>query len=320
MTTAEVQHAGPGPAETVTGGDAGPAEKEHVPGPGAAAVPDPAAAVLAALDLDSGEPPEPDRPGERTRAGYARDWALWEIFHGWLAERTGTPRPLGQVTPGTMAAFVTWLDRDQSATPNTIERRITGVTFEARRLGHTVPKEATRAARRALKQLRLDPGRQAGGRSKTAAVTPDGPRTTAGAQPDRDPRPAARRRRVRPVPELARLRDQALAGVKSAVIGSNEEMSAMDDPSIQEVDEGLTVRVPGVQGCPDRPVTVLYGEHPATCPVRCWLAWRTAKLAAGAHPGGPAFLPVDQWGHLGTVRLSPDGVGRALARCAATPA
>ncbi|MFF0000048.1 site-specific integrase [Streptomyces avermitilis] len=39
-------------------------------------------------------------------------------------------------------------------------------------------------------------------------------------------------------------------------------------------------------------------------------------MAAGAVPGGPAFLPVDQWGNQGTARLSPDGVGRALARCA----
>ncbi|MEJ8640126.1 hypothetical protein [Streptomyces sp. MS2.AVA.5] len=31
---------------------------------------------------------------------------------------------------------------------------------------------------------------------------------------------------------------------------------------------------------------------------------------------GPAFLSVDQCGHLGTARLSPDGVGRALKRCA----
>ena len=35
-----------------------------------------------------------------------------------------------------------------------------------------------------------------------------------------------------------------------------------------------------------------------------------------ADPDGPAFLPVDQWGHQSTKRLSPDGVGRALARSA----
>lgn len=61
---------------------------------------------------------------------------------------------------------------------------------------------------------------------------------------------------------------------------------------------------------------VTYGEHRASCPVRCWTAWQEASLAVGADPGGPAFLPVDQWGRLGTARLSPDGVWRVLARCA----
>ncbi|MGW7436628.1 hypothetical protein [Streptomyces sp. NPDC054849] len=41
-----------------------------------------------------------------------------------------------------------------------------------------------------------------------------------------------------------------------------------------------------------------------------------AKTAAGAEPGGPAFVYVDQWGNLGSRRLSPDGVGRAMARAA----
>jgi hypothetical protein len=30
----------------------------------------------------------------------------------------------------------------------------------------------------------------------------------------------------------------------------------------------------------------------------------------------PAYLPVDQWGNLGTARLSPDGYGRAISRSA----
>lgn len=98
--------------------------------------------------------------------------------------------------------------------------------------------------------------------------------------------------------------------------GRNEEMSLLNDAHIEVVDEGLKVNVPSVKGRPPRPVPVTYGENRASCPVRCWLAWKEAKLAAGAAPGGPAFLPVDQWGRLGSARLSPDGVGRALARCA----
>ncbi|MCB5169939.1 hypothetical protein LG634_34700 [Streptomyces bambusae] len=93
-------------------------------------------------------------------------------------------------------------------------------------------------------------------------------------------------------------------------------MSALDDPCIKLVSEGLEVHVPGVKGRPPRDVAVAYGEHPDTCPVRCWLAWQQTLLTAGAAPGGPAFLPVDQWGHLGTVRLAPDSCGRAMTRAA----
>jgi hypothetical protein len=53
-----------------------------------------------------------------------------------------------------------------------------------------------------------------------------------------------------------------------------------------------------------------------TTPARCWRAWRTAKLAAGAIPEGPAFLSVDQWGYLGSTRMSPDGCERAMTRAA----
>lgn len=133
---------------------------------------------------------------------------------------------------------------------------------------------------------------------------------------ERQPEPTARRRVVLRVPELARLRDQALNSLKFAVAGRNEEMSVLDDPHIQPVEEGLKVHVPSVKGRPPRDVPVTYGEDCATCPVRCWKVWQEAKLTAGADPDGPAFLSVDQWGHMGTTRLSPDGVGRALKRSA----
>jgi hypothetical protein len=290
-------------------------EDEAASGAGEVAVRGPAAAVLAALDVQAAEHLERIRP-RKTRTGYARDWALWTEFHSWLAQRTGTPLPLSKVTVGTMVAFVTWLDEIQTAAPNTIERRITGVTSEARRRGYTVPKEATEAARRALKPLRLDKKRQARGRGKAAAITPADLRTMGTAPLERVPEASARRRRVYRVPELARLRDQALNALKFAVAGRNEEMAEMDSPHIRVVDEGLMVHVPSVKGRPPRDVPVTYGEHRASCPVRCWLAWQEAKLASGADPDGPAFVAVDQWGHLGTARLSPDGVGRALTRCA----
>ncbi|MFI1569054.1 hypothetical protein ACH4ZX_39620 [Streptomyces sp. NPDC020490] len=288
---------------------------DDAPGAGEVAVPDPVAAVLAALETDAQAHLRRIRP-KKTRDGYARDWEVWQEFHAWLKRQTGTPLPLSSITVGTFVSFVTYLDQVVEAPPNTIERRITGVTSEARARGYTVPKEATEAARRALKPLKLDEKRMKRGRGKAAAIAPADLRTMANAPRERQPQPTARRRTVYRVPELARLRDQALNSLKLAVAGRNEEMSLLDDAHIEVVDEGLRVTVPSVKGRPPRPVPVTYGENRASCPVRCWLAWKEAKLAAGAAPDGPAFLPVDQWGHLGTARLSPDGVGRALARCA----
>ncbi|MFF0451648.1 hypothetical protein ACFYT4_35755 [Streptomyces sp. NPDC004609] len=76
---------------------------------------------------------------------------------------------------------MTYLDQVVLAPPNSIERRITGVTSEARRRGFTVPKEANEAAWRALKPLRLDKGRQQRGRGKAAAITPNDLRKMANA-------------------------------------------------------------------------------------------------------------------------------------------
>ncbi|MFK3734653.1 hypothetical protein ACI2LJ_30805 [Streptomyces sp. NPDC088090] len=117
------------------------------------------------------------------------------------------------------------------------------------------------------------------------------------------------------MPELARLRDRALHTLRFAIAGRNEEMSKLDDPDIRLVAEGLEVHVPSVKGRPGR-VVVACGENLDTCPVRCWIAWETAKLEAGAVPGGPAFLGVDRWGNLSVQRLSPDACGRALSRSA----
>ncbi|MFF4173692.1 hypothetical protein [Streptomyces sp. NPDC001744] len=312
MTTAEECGAALEPVEVV---DAELVEDDDAPGAGAVAVRDPVAAVLQALDTDAKQHLEDIRP-KKTKDGYKRDWEIWGEFHDWLAEQKGTRLPLSTITVGTFVGFVVYLDQVVEAPPNTIERRITGVTSEARKRGFTVPKEATEAARRALKPLRLDKERQKRGRGKAASLSPADLRAMAEAPRERTPEPTARRRRVYRVPELARLRDQALNAIKVAVAGRNEEMSELDDPDIVVVDEGLMVSVPSVKGRPARKDPVTYGENRSTCPVRCWQAYRLAKLAAGADPDGPAFLPVDQWGHQGSQRLSPDGVGRALARSA----
>ncbi|WP_460786205.1 hypothetical protein, partial [Microbacterium tumbae] len=64
----------------------------------APAVYDPATlAVLHAMEEAAEKHLDAIRP-HNTKRGYANDWALWEEFHGWLAERTGQPLPLTAVT------------------------------------------------------------------------------------------------------------------------------------------------------------------------------------------------------------------------------
>lgn len=288
---------------------------DAAPGAGEVAVHDPVASVLAALDTKAAEDLYDGRP-KKTKDGYERDWELWGEFHTWLAEQTGTRLPVSSITIGTYVAFVKWLDEVKKAAPNSIERRVTGVASEARRYGYEVPKAARAAATQALKPLKLDEERQKRGRGKAAAITPSDLRKMNTAPRERAPQPDARRGRVLIVPELARLRDRSLHTLRFAVAGRNEEMSELKDTFIRLVAEGLEVHVPSVKGRPARDVVVSYGESVDTCAVRCWIAWQEAKLAAGAAPGGPAYLPVDQWGHLGTERLSPDGCGRAISRSA----
>ncbi|MFD0253642.1 hypothetical protein ACFVGX_22310 [Streptomyces sp. NPDC127113] len=311
MTTAEEYGTALEPVEVV---DAELVE-DDAPGAGAVAVHDPVAAVLAALDTKAAEDLHDRRP-RKTKTGYARDWELWQEFHEWLKEQTGTRLPDSSITVGTYVAFVRWLDEVKEAAPNSIERRVTGVASEARRRGYEVPKAARAAATQALKPLKLDEERQKRGRGKAAAITPADLRKMNTSPRERTPQPDARRRQVLIVPELARLRDRSLHTMRFAIAGRNSELSKLDDTGIRLVAEGLEVHVPSVKGRPARDVVVSYGENADTCAVRCWLAWKEAKLAAGAEPDGPAYLAVDQWGNLVVHRLSPDGCGRAMTRSA----
>lgn len=122
-------------------------------------------AVLAAMEEAADRHLDAIRP-HNTKRGYANDWALWEEFHDWLAERTGHRMPSTAATRGNLVGFVVWLDTIKLAAPNSIDRRITGVTVTARGLGVEVPKAATVAARQALKPLKNDPERMARGRGR----------------------------------------------------------------------------------------------------------------------------------------------------------
>lgn len=252
-------------------------------------------AVLAAIEQAAEEHLDAIRP-HNTKRGYANDWRLWEEFHDWLAERTGHRLPLTAVTKGTLVGFVVWLDTVKVAAPNSIDRRITGVTVTARAQGVEVPKQATEAARQALKPMKADPERLARGRGKAAAVTPEQLQRMHAAAPA----------------SLTGLRDRALWLLAFGIAGRSAEVAALRADGIKLVSQGLDVHVPAVKGRPSRDVVVAYGKHPDTCPVRAWLTWR----AAAGITVGPAFLPITVHGVVGADPLSAAACREVIARSA----
>ncbi|WP_405634214.1 tyrosine-type recombinase/integrase [Streptomyces sp. NBC_00056] len=250
-------------------------------------------AVLHAMEEAAEKHLDAIRP-HNTKRGYANDWAMWEEFHGWLAERTGHTLPLTAVTKGTMVGFVVWLDTVKAAAPNSIDRRITGVTVTLRGRGIEVPKAVTVAARQALKPLKRDPERQARGRGPAATVTPDQLRQMSAAA----------------ATGLTGLRDRALWLMAFGIAGRSAEVAALRADGITLVSQGLDVNVPAVKGRPPRNVVVAYGKNPDTCPVRAWSTWKAATGIAR----GPAFLPIDVWGNVGGRALSSEAVREIIAR------
>lgn len=251
-------------------------------------------AVLHAMEEAAEKHLDAIRP-HNTKRGYANDWALWEEFHEWLAERTGHALPLTAVTRGTLVGFVVWLDTIKIAAPNSIDRRITGVTVTARREhGVEVPKEATVAARKALKPLKNDEDRIARGRGAAKAATPDQLKQMAAAVPD----------------GLTGIRDRALWLMAFFIAGRSAEVAAIRAEGVTLHSEGLKVRVPGVKGRPAREVVVMYGKSPDLCPVRAWSTWK----AASGITTGAAFRAIDIWGNIADRHLTAEAVREIIAR------
>lgn len=250
-------------------------------------------AVLAAMEEAAEKHLDAIRP-HNTKRGYANDWDLWQEFHDWLAERTGHTLPPTAVTKGTLVGFVVWLDTIKLAAPTSIDRRITGVTVTARGLGVEVPKEATVAARKALKPLKADEDRIARGRGAAKAATPEQLRQMAAAVPE----------------GLTGIRDRALWLMAFFIAGRSAEVAALRVEGITLHSQGLKVRVPGVKGRPAREVVVMHGKNPDTCPVRAWSTWK----AASGITTGAAFRAIDVWGNIADRHLTAEAVREIIAR------
>ncbi|MFC9227393.1 hypothetical protein ACFTZI_00085 [Streptomyces decoyicus] len=149
---------------------------------------------------------------ERTRKGYAQDWASWSRF----CAESGVP--LLAVTPGTMVMFVEWLwtqpgsKKGTSTAPSTIDRRISGAVVSARAdHGMKLEDGVARLARNRLKQLvkEMEEQGETRGRGQAPPLLVDHLVRISAACPD----------------NLTGLRDRALVLMHFAVAGREHELA-----------------------------------------------------------------------------------------------
>jgi site-specific recombinase XerD len=250
---------------------------------------------------------------DSTRRAYAADR---KAYHDWCATHGRTVMP---ATPETMTEYATHLagtprgkDR-RSAAPSSIERAMSAITTWHEEYGH--PKPVMKGARAVIN-----------GYKERLATTKD---------------PAARPRKASPaVPTalramladldratLAGARDAALVLVGFATAARMSELVSLDVADIRTTATGLDTSLyrRKIRAFTDN--AVLYGSHPATCPVRAVLAYLDMLAEAGR--SGPLFMRIDRHGRLAPPltrkgqpiggpdgRLTAQAAGQVVARLA----
>ncbi|MEU5539425.1 integrase [Streptomyces sp. NPDC020362] len=240
-----------------------------------------------------------DARPERTRRGYAQDWASWGRF----CADSGVP-PLA-LTPGTLVMFVEWLwtqpgwKKGTFTAPSTIERRISGTVASAR-ADHNLKLEdgIARLARNRLKQLvkEMEANGETRGRGQAPPLLVDHLVAISAACPD----------------NLTGIRDRALVLMHFAVAGREHELAFNRVRDYAETPAGIQadLRVSKVR---PRTVPVPYGSRPSICPVRAWQAW---KEAAGLDdPDGYAWRRLhNRWHTVMKGGLQPESIGDVITR------
>ncbi|MBV9024669.1 MAG: integrase [Streptomycetaceae bacterium] len=259
------------------------------------------AATRAALDHIDGQAVRAVADGrpERTRKGYAQDWASWTKF----CNESGVP--LLAVTPGTLVMFTEWLwtqpgwKKGTCTAPSTIDRRISGTVVSARaEHGVTLEEGVARLARGRLKQLvkEMEADGEMRGRGQAPPLLVDHLAAISAACPD----------------NLMGIRDRALVLMHFAVAGREHELAFNRVRDYADAPGGLVadMRVSKIR---PRVVPVPYGSRPSICPVRAWTAWRDA--AQLTDPDGHAWRRLHSRHH--TVMeggLQPESIGDVITR------
>jgi site-specific recombinase XerD len=242
---------------------------------------------------------------ESTARAYAADFRSWAE---WCASWHGDP---ADPEPGALATYVQHL-ADAGKAPSTIERALTGIRAGLLEAGLTTTDARDRLtlARELARRLRND-ATEAGHRERQAkAATVDHLRAMVASLD---------------LSTLAGLRDRAVLLLGFSAALRRSEAAALDWPDIDEVSEGLEVRVHRTKTHTTSTVAVPFGSNPNTCPVRSVLAWRAAAANAGGDPDGPVFVRIDRHGNLGRAasgkgtsdgRMTPQAIGLVVKRAA----
>lgn len=255
-----------------------------------------------------------------TRRAYTRQW---DQFAAWCAENGRTPLP---ATGETVAEYVTHLCGLRRA-PATIAQALTAIRVRHRLVAESAP------------ALRAAGHHDAADRAEALHGRPSLERARLVLRGYRRHRAESGRRNTRTAPpitidalramvdtcddSLRGLRDRVVLVLGLALMGRRSELVALDLGDVIECDEGLCVFIRASKTDVDAEgidVSVPYGQHPQTCPVRVVRAW-TDALAAHDITTGRLLrsLPHQRGigGALGAEAVS--AIVRARARAAGLP-
>lgn len=226
-----------------------------------------------------------------TVRAYRSDWA---DFVTWCATSGFDALP---ATAGTVAAYVAELaqppDDRAPLKSSTITRRLSAIS-EAHRLAGFESPTSDRLVRDTMAGIRRMLGVA---RTQKRGISTD------------DLRAAVAELGGRPI----EVRDRVVLLVGFAGGFRRSELVSIDLEDLEERPEGLLIRL-GVtktdQEGAGRSVEIVYGDSPATCPVRAIRTW-AALLGTGS---GPLLRPVDRHGNIADRRLSAQAVAGIVKR------
>jgi len=234
-----------------------------------------------------------DYAGSARAANTVRAYSSdWRDFQSWCASKNLPSMPAEPMTIGLYISHLAQLGRKAS----TIERRLSSISQEHKRLEHPSPCTA-HSVRKVLQGIKRRHGVMQN--AKAAAVTDD-VRAMVTALPD----------------DIHGTRDRALLLVGFAGAFRRGELAAVAIEDLEFSRDGVIVllrRSKTDQEGAGRQVGIMYGQHPETCPVRALRAW----IKASDIDRGPIFRKVDRWGHVGARGLCDKSVVLIVKRQAA---